>query len=434
MKRRTFLKTAGAVAAAGIEGIIASRRAPAWAQGTQLHVLRWNDFVPASDEVLRKQVVPEAEKALGVKVNLETVNANDLVPRITAAIQSGGGADIVMLVNINPQLYAGSLADVGDVADEIGKKQGGFYEVSQQVAQADGKWIGVPWAIVGNAIAYRKSWFEEAGAGSFPDTWEQYREVGKKLKANGHPLGQTLGHTFGDAPSFAYPYLWSWGGREVEKDGKKVVLDSKETVESAKFMTALWKDAFDEGGLAWDDTNNNRAFLSGEISATLNGASIYIESLRKADQYKTDKGQPLKEDIQHAPLPRGPAGRYHYHLPFTHVIPTYSKNQKPAKEFLRWVGSQPVYDKWFVSQKGFAVGSTKLWEGHEIWKQDARMIPFREAVKTGRVPGYAGPPNRKAAEVVSKYIITDIYAKAVQGTRPEDAVKAAADELRKIYG
>ena len=35
-------------------------------------------------------------------------------------------------------------------------------------------------------------------------------------------------------------------------------------------MTAFWKEACDEGGLAWDDTTNNRAFHSGEIAATLN--------------------------------------------------------------------------------------------------------------------------------------------------------------------
>jgi multiple sugar transport system substrate-binding protein len=43
-------------------------------------------------------------------------------------------------------------------------------------------------------------------------------------------------------------------------------------------MQAFWKEACDEGGLAWDDTNNNRAFHAGEISATLNGASIYLAS------------------------------------------------------------------------------------------------------------------------------------------------------------
>jgi multiple sugar transport system substrate-binding protein len=48
--------------------------------------------------------------------------------------------------------------------------------------------------------------------------------------------------------------------------------------------------------------------------------------------------------------------------------------------------------------------------------------------------GYAGPPDKRAAEVISKYIITDMYAKAVQGMKPEEAVKSAGGELRKIYG
>ena len=64
--RRTFVKTAGAaaaVAATGIEGILAARRAPAYAQGTKLHIVRWVDFIPEADVELKRQM-PEASKAL----------------------------------------------------------------------------------------------------------------------------------------------------------------------------------------------------------------------------------------------------------------------------------------------------------------------------------------------------------------------------------
>src|SRR5436309_3243596 len=66
--RRAFLKTAGVatVAAGGIEGILAAGRAPAHAQGTKLHLLRWNDFVPAADEALAK-LMTDANKALGAQ-------------------------------------------------------------------------------------------------------------------------------------------------------------------------------------------------------------------------------------------------------------------------------------------------------------------------------------------------------------------------------
>ena len=61
------------------------------------------------------------------------------------------------------------------------------------------------------------------------------------------------------------------------------------------------------------------------------------------------------------------------------------------------------------------------------------MLPFKSAARTGRFAGYAGPSTRKAAEVVTKYIITDMYAKAVQGMPAEDAVKWAHAELVKAY-
>jgi multiple sugar transport system substrate-binding protein len=209
---------------------------------------------------------------------------------VTSAIQSGSGPDIIFVINNWAQLYGESLTDVSDIAEDIGKEQGGFYEISKTVANDGKKWIAVPWSVAGLLIAYRKSWFAEIGYmdGKFPQTWDEYREAGKKLKANNRPVGQTLGHTFGDAPAFCYPYLWSFGGKEVEADGKTVVLNSPGTVESVKFMVGFWKDSHDEGGLAWDDSNNNRAFLSATCCATLNGASIYIEALRKPDQYKTE--------------------------------------------------------------------------------------------------------------------------------------------------
>jgi multiple sugar transport system substrate-binding protein len=430
ISRRTVLKATGGMAA-----ILAAGRAPAYAQGASLHWLRWNDFVPASDQLLRKEITAECQKALGLKLNIETINGNDIQARITSAVQSGSGPDVICALNNWPQLYGESVSDVSDVADELGKAQGGFYDTSKIVANDGKKWIAVPWCIVGLQIAYRKSWFAEVGfdGGKFPQTWEELREAGKKLKAKGRPLGQTLGHTFGDAPAFTYPYLWSWGGKEVEADGKTVVLNSKETVESVKFMVGFWKDAHDEGGLAWDDSSNNRAFLSGTCAATNNGASIYIEALKKPDAYQTEKGMPLKDDILHAPLPKGPGGQFSFHVPFSNMVMAYSKNQKTAKDFLRWITSKPVYEPWFVSQKGFSVGATTDWEKHKLWNDDPVMLPFKSAARTGRFAGYAGPSGRSAAEALTKYILTDMYAKAVQGMPAEEAVKAAHAELVKIY-
>ena len=435
MKRRTFIKAVGAgVAATGIEGILTAHRAPAFAQGTTLHVLRWNDFIPAADKVLREVFAPDVQKALGIKLNVETINANDIPARATSAIQSGNGPDIIMLLNNYPNLYASSAVDVSDLAEEVGTAQGGIYPAAQQLNKVGGKWVAMPWSVVPALIAYRKSWFDEIGVKEFPKTWQQYHEIGKKLKAAKRPIGQTLGNTFGDAPTFTYPLLWSFGGQEIEPKGKTIV-SSNEAVESVRFMTQFWKDAHDEGGLAWDDTNNNRAFLSGEISATLNGASIYVAALNGPDKFKTEKGAPLHTDIQHAPLPAGPKGSFAYHTAFNHMIMKYSKNAKAAKDFLRWAHQRDNYEKWFLVQKGFSVGIARDWENSAMWKNDAAMMPFRTALSMQtRVMGFAGPPDKRAAEAWNKYIITVMYAQAASGKmKPEDSVKWAAGELAKIY-
>src|SRR4029077_14010200 len=114
--RRKLLQLSGARAAAaktgGIAGMLATSRAPAYAQTATVHWLRWNDFIPASAEVLKKQLAPEAEKALGIHVTIETINGNDLQARTTSAIQSGSGPDIILGLNNWPQLYAESVANV----------------------------------------------------------------------------------------------------------------------------------------------------------------------------------------------------------------------------------------------------------------------------------------------------------------------------------
>jgi multiple sugar transport system substrate-binding protein len=189
----------------------------------------------------------------------------------------------------------------------------------------------------------------------------------------------------------------------------------------------------DEGGLAWDDSSNNRAYLSGTVSATNNGASIYLEAKKKPDAYQTETGKPLWQDTLHAPIPKGVAGPFAFPGPNTHLLMNYSKNQKPAKDLLRWLHSKEVYSQWFTSQQGYTVGPTKDWEKDPVWNVDPILLPFRDLPKIGRLAGFAGPPNRKAAEVVTKYIMVDMYAKAIQGMAAEEAVKAAHAELVKIY-
>jgi multiple sugar transport system substrate-binding protein len=435
MKRRTFLKIGStALTASGLDGILASRRAPAFGQTTRIHLLHWPDFIPEGDVELRRQIA-EYNKQMKTDVFMENINGNDLQPRITAAIQTGAGPDIIFMLHNWPHLYASSLADVSDLCEWKAKDQGGYYDQSEAAARDGSRWLALPYGIVGNQMAYRKSWFASVGATQPPKTLDEWRKIGAALKKKGKPIGQTLGHTYGDAPTFSYPLLWTFGGAETDKSGKKVVLNSPGTVEAVKWMTAFWKDACDEGGLGWDDTSNNRAFHSGELCSTLNGASIYIFAKRNPDKIKDEKGEPMYRDVGHFVYPDGPSGKTPtYHLVSSHAVMKYSRNVQAAKEFLKHIHSKEQFTKWFEIDYGFNVGSTTYWENHPLWNTiDEAMKPYRYTGRGTRMIGHAGPANAKAGEVYSKYVITDMFAKAVQGMKAEDAVKWAEGELKRVY-
>jgi len=118
--------------------------------------------------------------------------------------------------------------------------------------------------------------------------------------------------------NFCYPYMWAHGAMEVGKDGKKVAFNKPGFVDAIRRFIQAWKDGYDETGLAWDDSGNNRAFLAGQIAATLNGSSIY---------FVAKKEQPLMaQEMNHLLIPRGPAGRFYWLGTSTLGILKNSKN------------------------------------------------------------------------------------------------------------
>src|SRR3981081_1799980 len=107
-RRILQLSGAGAVSAppGGLAGVLASGRAPAFAQGTTLHWVRGSDYVPVSDQMIRTKLHELAQKDLGLKINLEGVDGLTIQARVASAISSGSGPDIVCALNNWAQLYA----------------------------------------------------------------------------------------------------------------------------------------------------------------------------------------------------------------------------------------------------------------------------------------------------------------------------------------
>ncbi len=405
--------------------------APANISGATVSLLQWNHFIPPADPFFKQQA-EDWGKQTGVNVTVETINANDLVPRFTAALQGQSGPTIFQMQHLQPYAFADGLQDLSDLAKEFEPKFGKYYDQVKSSGLVGDKYLGVPYNIVGNAFVYRKSMFDKAGV-KVPTTWDEFRAAAKALKGTGKPFGQTFGQTFGDAPSFFYPLLWAFGGKELQEDSKTIAINSKETIDAVKFAADTWKEGLDERGLSWDDNNNNAAFLAEEISCTLNGSSIFFVG---AGLDGKTPAKPWAEDMDHFLPPKGPAGQFAWFLAFTHGIPTYvkGKDSDASKEFLRYIYDPKQYDAWFEQNKGYSVGPGDRLEQSKMWDGLPKpLAPFRTAGKIGRARGYAGQPSPKVQESLSKYIVVNMFARAVQGTSPEESVKQAEAEMKQIF-
>src|SRR5499433_3540223 len=235
--RRGFLK----LAALGTVGAMIRPRQAA-AATKSLTVLHESSFIKTFDEYFQKTLAPAYEKATGVKVTYELTSVGSLPTRMSTIAETGSGADVTMTFLLLPFLFDEKLLDVGDIAEEAGKKQGGWYDAAREAAVVNDRWKALPFSNIGQLMNWRTDWFAEVGVTKFPDTWQELYEVGKKLKAKGHPFGFELGHGFGDNHGWLYPLLWSYGGAEVAADGKTVVIDSAETARAVDFARKFFKD------------------------------------------------------------------------------------------------------------------------------------------------------------------------------------------------
>jgi len=370
-------------------------------------------------------LMPAYEKEKGVKIEYQIQAAGgSAVPQLVSMVENKSGADLAWVQQ--EWLYRDALVDVSDIAEEVGKQQGGWYDEIKSLSVDKGKWKSVPKGNIGQLMVYRKDWFEEAGIKKFPDTWDEFLEAGIKLKAKGHPFGMSMGHGFADNYSWMYPLLWSHGVTVMDKDGKKVALDSSETEKVIEYVKRLYKEACIEDCIGWLDPANNKAFLTSQISCTNNAYSIMVSAKRDLPE--------MGKVIDHALNPAGPKGRFHSLVPVTHGVFAYSKDVQGAKDLLRWLMNPKQYRPWIASGDMYFAPYLHGFDKVPEWDIEPRVKPFQKVLETGKLTSWPAPANRQHGEVVNRWVVIDMFTKSLTGTPTKTAIADAVAQLKTIYG
>ena len=401
--------------------------APRWAGAAPkaMSIVRESSFIKPFDDYFAKTLLPEYEKLTGIKMSYEATSVGGMLTRLTTIAETKSGPEIAMTATNQPYLFDNSLVDVSDVAGEIGKQLGGWHENVLDVVVVNKRWKALPWGNIGQLEVYRTDWFKEAGVSKFPDTWDDLLAAGRLLKKKGHPFGFELGHGFGDNHGWLYPLFWSYGGREVDRDGKTVLIDSSETARAVDFCRKFYQETMFEDVLGWTDVNNNKAFFGEQISCTNNASSILVVGKRDFPE--------IAKVTDHALNPAGPKGQFHVMNAVSHAVLTHAPDPAAAKAFLRWLYDDKQLSRWLVSADAYYAPFLHGYDNHPMWNAEPRYLPYKESLKTTRPHTWPGPQGHAASESVAKYVLVDMFAKACRGDATKDVIATAASQLKQIY-
>lgn len=434
--RRDLFKLTGAAAAgaalAGATGPAQAQAESTWKatpeKGASLRILRPSKFVQG-DETLWLENTKKYTQQTGIPVRVDSESWEDLRPKSAVSANIGKGPDVIYGWYDDAHQYPDKLVDLTDVATYLGAKYGGWYDSAKKYGMRDGRWISVPLGASGAKIVYRQSWVRAAGFDAVPGDLPGFLKLCQALKKAGHPAGFALGNAVGDANGWCHWVVWAHGGKMVnEKD--QVVINSPETIAALDYAKQLY-ETFIPGTLSWQDPNNNKAFLAGEIGLTSNGISIYYAAKTSPDPNL----KAMAEDIYHAAYPIGPVGRAtEVNLIVPAMVFNYCKYPNAAKDYIRFMMEREQYEPWQTAAIGYWSQPLAAYAKNKIWTEDPKHTPYRDTMKTMLWTSYAGSLGFASAATLADFIMVNMVASACVGDKtPKDAAAEAQKRAERYY-
>jgi ABC-type glycerol-3-phosphate transport system substrate-binding protein len=446
--RRSLLKTSSALALGASLPLSTRLAIQAAAQqatptrniaGTELKILQWSHFVPSYDAWF-----DEFAKAWGeanqVKITVDHINTAQIPATLAGEIAAGEGHDLVEHISSLAQ-YEKSVVDMTDLVNEATARFGTQLDMAKRNSfnPTTNHFYGFVHGYAPDPADYRKSLWEAVELPEGPRTYQELLDGGSKIyQEQGVQMGIGMSNEI-DSRMAAQTIIWAHGGA-IQDESEKVTINTPEVIAAVQYMANLFKNAMTDEVFSWDAASNNQLLIAGQASYILNSISAY----RTAQESQPD----VAADIYFGTPLEGPAGPdralAHGHAVFNYQIPTYSKNQDTAKEFILYLLAnydQASDQSKFYNFPAFAKLSPKLFEDGGWLDNDPygsqppnKLATLKSANDWTVNLGWPGPANAAIGEIFALPLIPDMMARAARGEQtPEESVAQAEQEINTIF-
>jgi multiple sugar transport system substrate-binding protein len=431
--RRKFVKvTGGAAAAAGLTSafLFPTR---ALAQQKTLKIVQWSHFVPGYDKWFDGTFTKEWGARNNTNVVVDHISATEINARAAAEVAAGKGHDLFMFIS-PPAAYEQQVIDHREIYEEAQKKHGKAIDlaIKSTFNPKTKRFFAFSDAYVPDPGNYRADLWSQAGFPHGPDSYADLLTGGKRIRQkSGNPVGLGLSQET-DTNMALRAMLWSFGGAEQDEAGR-VTLYSKQTIDAVKYMRDLFKQCETPEVFSWDVSSNNRGILTGKLSFVQNAISV----TRAAEKDNPE----MSKQIQLRPALKGPVRRIAAeHVMSCYVIWNFAENKEGAKRFL--VDLIDNFSDAFNTSEfyNFPCFPSTVPDLNARLRNDPKADPHDKYLVLGNAlswttnVGYPGYASAAIDEAFNTFVLPTMFAKAARDEMtPEDAVRAADTELKRIF-
>lgn len=371
-----------------------------------------------NQEKVMKEIAADYEKENpGTKIQIEMGSFKDHFTKLETQASGSVMPDIFFMNGPNFMKFASNnvLEPIDDLVDSKKIDLSDYPQSLIDLYTYDGKLYGLPkdWDLT--ALWYNKEMFDDAGVDYPTDewTWDDMADAAEKLtnKEKG---------VWGIASQVAtqeglYDTIPQSGGFIISEDMKKSGYDTPEALDG----TQRWID-FIEKEQSPDvqtqtDTKGPELFKAEKV-AMIYAASWNVPEFMNSDNIKD------KVDLVVMPKIKERAATIHG---LSYALAANSKNKEKAKEFLTYLGSKEVNDKWAKSGAVIPANEKSL----DIWKDSFPNINLQAFVDELEyaVPYPVSKNTSKWNEMETNYL-NEMFSLQ---TKPEDALKSLAEDMNQ---
>ena len=429
--RRTTLKGTLAVSTAIAAPMIIRPYAAYAARDHRLVYWHLPMFTPLADQEA-EAIFNDYVKEAGIKseeASFITVSNKDLIPKLSAGLETGSPPDACRLYESYVQLYRsqGHMMDVTGLVSDMQSEDGGLFESTLRAVNYDDKSWGVPFAVNPWPMHARTDLLEQAGL-DYPKTWDEFVETCKTIQSPPfYGFGMDLGLT-ADATDNIMQLCWCFGGYTSDDDGN-VAFDNPGNVAGFEFINKMYNEdkIIPKGVVGNAETSwNNKAYQSGQVAFVNNPTSVYA--------YLADNDPELMANTGLFGVPAGPAGA-------VNQIDTWSTgifNQAPEPDLVTglvaFMMKPENYSRMILNTNGRFVPVYPKQFDDPWWTSRPEFNEFRVIAETGVPVSFKSPPSAGSGEVLATHVIPEaVQTMLVDEVPAADAVASAHEKIKAIY-